>query len=91
MPTVVLLLCGVVILVGGLAELRDIVRAPSPGPFDRRPDVDDLTVLVLMLGFAGERAFYLLRRRSSGDGQVLRGEVLSLAFGAVGLVVGLTL
>jgi hypothetical protein len=129
-PTVVLLLSAVAVLVGGIAELLDTVRArrapalvsgaegleERPGvadvgrwpflawlglaaftvlvpvaAFDRRPDVDDLTFLVLMLGFAAERAFYLLRRRSSGDGRVLRAEVLSLAVAAIGLMVGFTL
>jgi hypothetical protein len=90
--TVVLLLCGVVVLVGGLAKLRDTVRAgQAPAPSDRRPDVENLTVVVLLLGFAGERAFYLMRRRSSGDGRALRAEILSFAVGAIGLLVGFTI
>jgi hypothetical protein len=59
--------------------------------FDRRPDVDELPLAVLILGFAGERAFYLLRRRRSGDGQSLGAEVLSLVVAAVGLLMGFTI
>jgi len=72
----------------GLAAFTVLVPMSA---LDRRPDVDDVTIVVLMLGFAGERAFYLLRRRRSGDGQVLGVEVLSLAVGAIGLLVGVTL
>jgi hypothetical protein len=127
-PTVVLLLSAVVILVGGVAELLDTVRARKApalvsgaegleerpdvadvgrwpllawlglvaftvllpaAAFDRRPGVDDVAFVVLSLGFAAERAFYLLRRRSYG--RVLGAEVLSLVVGAIGLLVGFTL
>lgn len=130
-PTVVLLLCVVVVLVGGIAELRDTVRAnraaalvtgsgsgseatagvaevgrwSMPAWFglaafailgtaslaDRRPDVDDLLLVVLVLGLAGDRAFYLLRRRTTGEEGALGGDVLSLVVGAVGLLVGATI
>ena len=129
-PTLVLLLCGVLVLVGAVAELVDTVRARRApaltagaeglderpeiadvgrwpmlawlglaaltvlvpvAVFDRRPDVDDLTIVALLLGFAAERAFYLVRRRHSADGRALGGEVLALVAGAVGLLVGFTL
>jgi hypothetical protein len=57
---------------------------------DRRPDVDDLMFIVLMLGFAGDRAFYLVRRRKAEDA-ALGGDVLSLVVGAIGLLVGFTI
>jgi hypothetical protein len=137
-PTVVLLLSGAVVLVGGAAELRDTLRAgrtralvPASGPeqrpagqerevqaraaadvgrwpmlawfglaafsvlaaasiADRRPDIDDLTLVVFVLGFAGDRAYYLARRRHSGDDRALRGEIIACAVGAIGLLVGFT-
>jgi hypothetical protein len=129
-PAFVLLLCVVVVIVGGLAEIRDTVRfrrapalVPSAGPdvpevttadvgrwpmlawfgvaafavlsvaaiADRRPDIDDLALVVLMLGFAGDRAFYLVRRRHAGDERTLGAEVLALVVGALGLLMGLTI
>ena len=56
----------------------------------RRPNIDDLMFVVLLLGFAGHRAFYLLRRRP-GDGPALGAEVLSLVVGALGVLVGFTI
>jgi hypothetical protein len=129
-PTIVLLLCSAVVLVGGVAEVRDTVRSgrapalvPPAGPeapqtvvadvgrwpmlawfglaafavlavasiANRTPDMDDLTFVVLMLGFAGDRAFYLVRRRHSGDDGALGGEIVALVVGAIGLLVGLTI
>jgi hypothetical protein len=58
---------------------------------NREPDVDDLTLVVVLLGFAGDRAFYLVRRRHSGDNSALGGEVVALVVGAIGLLVGLTI
>jgi hypothetical protein len=128
-PTLVVLLCGAVILVSGAAVLRDRVRArrapalvpgsaPHPGETEladegrwpilawfglaavtvlgagafahRRPHIDDLMFVVLLLGYAGHRAFYLLRRRS-GVGPALGAEVLSLIVGALGVLVGFTI
>jgi hypothetical protein len=128
-PTIVSLLCGVVVLVGGGAELRDTVRAgrapalvPAAAPdaperavedggrwpllawfglaaftvlgaasiADRRPDIHDLTFVVLLLGFAGERAFYLVRRKYAGGDRALGGEIVACVVGALGLLVGLT-
>ncbi|MFP5373169.1 MAG: hypothetical protein ACLGI3_20840 [Actinomycetes bacterium] len=129
-PAVVLLLCGVVVLVGGSAELLDTVRqrrlpvpvpaagtdAPEPTVEDvgrwplpawfgaaafpvlgaasvagREPGIPDLTVAALLLGFAGERAFYLVRRRTSGSRRAVGAELLALSVGAIGLLVGATL
>jgi hypothetical protein len=56
----------------------------------RQPSSEDITFLVLILGFAGDRAFYLLRRRRAGDGLALAGEVLSFVIGAAGVLAGLT-
>ena len=58
---------------------------------DRRPEVNDLAVAVLTLGFAGERVYYLLRRRHSGNGPALGAEILACVVGAIGLLVGLTI
>ncbi len=129
-PGVVLLLCGVVVLVGGSAELLDTVRQrrlpvsvgaagtdtpertvgdvgrwPLPAWFGvaafsvlcaasiagREPRIPDLTLAVLLLGFAGERTFYLVRRRTSGRRRAGAAELLALTVGAVGLLVGSTL
>ena len=129
-PSIVLLLCGVVVLVGGGAELLDTVRprhAPVPasgGGSDapeqpvgevgrwplpawvgvaaftvlcaasiagRDPEISDLTLAVLLLGFAGERAFYLVRRRTSGDRRGLGAELVAFGVGAIGLLVGSTI
>ena len=131
-PTLVLLLCTAVIVVGGVAELLDTVRAgrapaavPGSGSgvideqqgvadvgrwpalawfglaaftvlapvaaLDRRPDLDGLILVVLVLAFAAERAYYVVRRRHTGDERALRAEILALVFGALGLLVGLTL
>jgi hypothetical protein len=129
-PTLVLLVCGAIVLVGAVAELLDTVRArrapalvPSPGsdvpsggiadvgrwPMlawfglaagtvlvasatgGRRPDIDDLTLVVLLLGFAADRAYYLVRRRTSGYGRAVRAEILAVVTGAVGLLAGFTL
>jgi hypothetical protein len=54
---------------------------------DRRPDIDDLTLVVFVLGFAGDRAYYLARRHS-GDDRALRGEIIACVVGAIGLLVG---
>ncbi len=128
-PTIVALLCGVVVLVGGCAELLDTVRAGrAPVPVGaagdrspeqpvadadrwpllawlglaaftilgaaaivgRTPEIVDLTFAVLLLGFAGERCFYLLRRRTSDGGRALGAEILASVLGAIGLVVGAT-
>ena len=128
-PGVVLLLCGVVVLVGGSAELRDTVRprrVPVPvlaagsdarartiadvgrwplaawfgvAAFSilaaasiagREPEISDVTLAVLLLGFAGERAFYLVRRRNSGGRSAVGAEMLALGVGAIGLLVGST-
>jgi len=129
-PSIVLMLCGAVALVGGVAELVDTVRtsrAPvsvggtgSDVPHqavedvgrwpllawfglaaftvlgaasiaEARPEIFDLTFAVLLLGFAGERSFYLVRRRRSGGERALGAEILALVVGAIGLLVGVTL
>ena len=58
---------------------------------DRRPAGGELALAVLLLGSAGDRAFYLVRRRSSADGRALGGEALALVVGAIGLLAGFTL
>lgn len=58
---------------------------------NREPDIDDLTLVVLLLGFAGDRAYYLVRRRPTGEGAAAGVEALALVVGAVGLLVGLTI
>jgi hypothetical protein len=72
----------------GLAAFSVLVPAALA---NRRPEMDDLAMAVLTLGFAGERAYYLLRRRRSGDGLGLGAEVLSLVVAGVGVLVGLTI
>lgn len=72
----------------GLAAFAVLAVA---GIANRRPDIDDLTLVVLLLGFAGDRAFYLVRRRRSGEERALGGEVVACVVGAIGLLVGLTI
>lgn len=57
----------------------------------REPQIPDLTLAVLLLGCAGERAFYLARRRTSGSRRALGAEMLALGVGAIGLLIGATL
>jgi hypothetical protein len=129
-PSGVMVLCVLVVLAGGVAELVDTVRAKrapalvsgaeglenrpavadaGPWPFlawmglaaftvlvpvsvfDRRPDIDELPLAVLILGFAGERACYLIRRRRSADEPALPAEILALVVGAGGVLMGFTL
>jgi hypothetical protein len=126
-PTLVLVVCGAVVLVGATVELLDTVRAyRAPGRVAaadraglaadvgrwpmlawfglaagavlvaaalarRQPAVDDVALVVLILGFAADRAYYLVRRQHSDDGRAVRTQVIALLTGVIGLLAGFTL
>ena len=72
----------------GLAAVPVLAAASIAG---RTPELSDLTFAVLVLGFAGERSHYLVRRRRSGEERTLGAEILGLVVGAVALLVGATI
>ena len=72
----------------GVAAFSVLCAASIAG---REPEIPDLTLAVLLLGFAGERMSYLVRRRTSGGRRAVGAELSALTVGAVGLLVGSTL
>ena len=71
----------------GVAAFPVLCAASIAG---REPEIPDLTLAVLLLGFAGERAFHLVRRRTSGSRRALGAEMVAAGVGAIGLLIGAT-